>query len=156
MEKAVWLLSFRDKALAVQELFPRFCQPLSASEPDRVPRNSRELKGVTEIFLQLAQFCSTGQCQGKSLGMIEMQCVSLMERGPGQCDGTVKVTSRRKSRHPGARSLTCCQVLNLNSHEGYSYSDVFQQYFSGNNLSIPPVPRLKGWGKWGSGCPLSK
>lgn len=79
-----------------------------------------------------------------------MVCMQHMYRrhtaAAERCEVTVKVMYGRRSRHPGASRVTCrhCQVLNLNSHEGYSYPGTFRQRFNGNNLSIPFVLCLKG------------
>lgn len=84
---------------------------------------------------------------GKSLGMVCMQHMYRRRTEAAErCEVTVKVMYGRRSRHPGASRVTCqrCQVLNLNSREGYSYPGIFQQRFNGNNLSIPFVLCLKG------------
>lgn len=82
-----------------------------------------------------------------------MVCMQNMYRrrteAAERCEVTVKVMYGRRSRHPGASRVTCrrCQVLNLNSREGYSYPGTFRQHFNGNNLSIPFVLCLKGEAK---------
>lgn len=60
----------------------------------------------------------------------------------GHCEGGVREEQQQTSWSQQS-NFQCCQVLNLNSREGYSYPSTFQQCFNGNSRSIPFVPCLK-------------